>query len=59
MREYAVALRIGDPRFFDEEYAAREGRFGYRVAPSAFCTVLNPMERREIVFCGFTRQVGE
>jgi acyl dehydratase len=48
VQEYAIALRDGNPLWLDNEYAEREGWFGYRVAPSAFFTVLNPTERGEI-----------
>jgi acyl dehydratase len=49
VKEYAVTLRDTSPLWFDDDYPAREGAFGYRIAPSAFCTVLNPVERGEIM----------
>jgi acyl dehydratase len=45
LREYALALRDPNPLWHDKGYAEREGRFARRVAPSAFCLTLNPMER--------------
>lgn len=45
LKKYALSLRDTNPLYLDDEYAEKEGRFGYRIAPSAFCVVLNPMER--------------
>jgi acyl dehydratase len=49
VREYAATLRDTNPLWFDDDYAAREGRFGRRAVPSAFVTLFNPMERHEIM----------
>jgi acyl dehydratase len=45
LKEYALATRDPNPLWWDDEFAAREGRFGRRVAPTAFCTLFNPMEQ--------------
>jgi acyl dehydratase len=41
---YALAIRDPNPLWFDDAYAAREGRFGERVLPTAYFTLFNPME---------------
>ena len=41
---YALAIRDSNPLWFDDAYAAREGRFGERVLPTAYFTLFNPME---------------
>ena len=49
LREYAVTLNDANPLWFDDAYAKRYGRFGFRFCPAAFCAVLNPAERAEIM----------
>lgn len=44
VKKYCLSLRETNPLWLDNDYAAREGRFGKRVLPSAFCVALNPME---------------
>ncbi len=48
VNQYCIALRDGNPLWLDDAYAEREGRWGYRPAPSAFFTNLNPTERGEV-----------
>lgn len=43
---YCIALHDTNPLWLDNDYAAREGRFGYRIAPGSFCVIFNPMEAR-------------
>lgn len=49
VKEFAIALRDNNPLWFDDDYAEREGPFGYRFAPAAFFTALNPTERAEVM----------
>ena len=49
LKEYAVTLNDANPLWFSDAYAETYGRFGYRFCPAAFCAVLNPAERAEIM----------
>jgi acyl dehydratase len=45
LRKYAISLRDPNPLWHDREYAEREGAWGRRALPTAFCVIFNPMER--------------
>ncbi len=46
VKKYAMTIEDPNPLWFEDEYAEREGRFGRRVAPAAFCVAMNPMEAK-------------
>lgn len=48
LRRFAKAVGDDNPLWRDEEYAAREGRFGGVIAPPTFWAALDPVERRDL-----------